>query len=149
MVDPRQPRFGQALTGLALLGGFVAAWTPVIPAVAVILAGASLGGARWNLYAYAFRAIRRRLGPPPELEEAAPPRFANTIGFVFTATATALLALDLPAAAWTLAVIVATLALLAAATGLCVGCELYILSRRLLTGGRIPRRITSTGGAGA
>ena len=149
MVDPRQPRFGQAVTGLALLGGFLADWPPVIPAVAILLAGASLGGPSWNLYAHAFRGLRRlvRLGPPSELEEAAPPRFANTMGFAFTAAASALLALDLHAAAWTLALIVSALALLAAATGLCVGCELYVASRRLLTRGRVAERITAPGRA--
>lgn len=145
MVDPRQPRFGQALTGMALLGGFLADWTPVIPAVAVVLAGASLGGPRLNLYAHAFRGLR--LGPPDELEEAAPPRFANTLGFAFTSGATLLLLLDLRVAAWALALTVSALALLAAATGLCVGCELYVASRRLLTRGRVPRRITAPGRA--
>ena len=149
MVDPRQPRFGQAVTGLTLLGGFLADWPPVIPAVAVLLAGASLGGPAWNLYAHAFRGLGRlvRLGPPAELEEAAPPRFANTVGFAFTAAASVVLAFDVPAAAWTLAVIVSALALLAAATGLCVGCELYVASRRLLTRGRVPERITAPGRA--
>jgi hypothetical protein len=36
---------------------------------------------------------------------------------------------------------VAALALLAAVTGLCVGCELYVVGRRLLTRGRAPGHI--------
>lgn len=133
MVDPRQPRFGQAITGLVLLVGFLASWPATAPVVAVILAGASLGGPRLNLYAHGFRLLKRaaRLGEPRELEEAAPPRFANTVGFLFTAAASLLFALGLETAGWALALIVSALALLAATTGLCVGCELYVASRRL------------------
>jgi hypothetical protein len=35
-------------------------------------------------------------------------------------------------AAWTLGILVAALALLAATTGLCVGCEFYVFARRIL-----------------
>lgn len=137
MIDPRQPRFGQAITGLVLLVGFLTSFRPAIGAVAVVLAGASLGGPRLNLYAHLYPAFARmvRLGPPAVLEESAPPRFANTVGFAFTALASVLGAAGLTAAAWTLALVVSALALLAAITGLCVGCELYVLGRRLLARG--------------
>jgi hypothetical protein len=133
MVDPRQPRFGQAITGIALLLGFVMAWPPVVPIIAAVLGAASLAGGRANLYAYGFRLARRafRLDPPQELEEAGPPRFANTVGFLFLATATAFLAAGLHVAAWTLSLIVSALALLAAATALCLGCEIYVVARRM------------------
>lgn len=143
MVDPRQPRFGQAITGAALLTGFVAAWTPVVPILALVLGAAALGGGRANPYAYLFRLARVVLpiGPPRELEEAWPPRFANMVGFVFLGTATALMAGGVPGAAWALALIVSALALLAAATGLCVGCEVYVAARRLATRGRVPSKV--------
>ena len=71
-------------------------------------------------------------GPPAELEEAAPPRFANTLGLAFTASASILyFGFGLHTAAWVLGVLVAALALLAATTGLCVGCEFYVSARRL------------------
>jgi hypothetical protein len=143
MVDPRQPRFGQAITGSVLLLGFLLELPVVLPVLAVILAGASLLGPRWNLYAYLYRPVKGLLGPPSELEEAAPPRFANTVGFVFLAVATlAYYALDAPGLAWGLGLVVSGLALLAAITGLCVGCELYVVARRITTKGRISRRIT-------
>ena len=145
LVDPRQPRFGQAITGVALGLGFVVSWEPVIPAIAGVLALASLAGPRANPYAYLFRWVKRvfRLGPPSELEEAAPPRFANTLGFLFTGTATvAHYAFGATILAWSLAVLVSALALLAAITGLCVGCELYVLARRVATRGRVRSRVT-------
>lgn len=132
MVDPRQPRFGQAVTGLALAIAFVLELRAAIPALAVVLAGASLLGAPGNLYAWAFRALRPMLNPPAELEDAAPPRFANTLGFLFLAAASVFLLSGVPALAWGLALLVSGLALLAAATGLCVGCELYVIARRAL-----------------
>lgn len=143
MVDPRQPRFGQAITGGALLLGFVAGWGPIVPVLAVVLGAAAIGGRRANLYAHLFPPARRLLGlgPPSELEEVWPPRFANAVGFVFLAAATAFLLAGLPGPAWALALIVSALALLAAVTGLCVGCEIYVAVRRLATRGRIPARI--------
>ena len=140
MVDPRQPRFGQAVTGTALALAFVLGWTPALPVLALILGAASLLGPRANLYGYLWRGLLRglRLGPPEELEEAAPPRFANTVGFIFLAGASAAsYAFGSETVAWTLALVVSGLALLAAVTGLCVGCELYVLVRRVRTRGRI------------
>jgi hypothetical protein len=144
MVDPRQPRFGQAITGTVLLAGFLLDWPQVIPIVAGLLAGASILGPRANLYAYLYRGAKRllRLGPPKELEEAAPPRFANTVGFAFTGVASILyFVADAHVAAWTLGLIVSSLALLAATTGLCVGCEAYVIARRIATKGRVAERI--------
>jgi hypothetical protein len=145
IVDPRLPRLGQAITGIALGLAFVLLWPVVIPVVAAVLAGSSLLGPRANLYAHLFRWVKGAfsLKPPAYLEEAAPPRFSNTVGFVFTATASvAYYAFGAEAVAWTLALIVSALALLAAVTGLCVGCELYVLARRVATRGRVSRRLT-------
>jgi uncharacterized protein DUF4395 len=143
MVDPRQPRFGQALTGAVLAVAFVLDWPPALPILTAVLGAASLIGPRANVYAYLWRALARvaHFRPPSELEEAAPPRFANGVGFAFLAVATAArYAFEAPAVAWTLALVVSALALLAAATGLCVGCELYVVARRVATRGRIPGR---------
>jgi Domain of unknown function (DUF4395) len=151
MVDPRSPRLGQAITGTALGLSFILRWPAVIPIVAVVLAGASLFGPSANLYAHLFRWVKRvsSLGPPVYLEEAAPPRFSNTVGFLFTTAASvAHYGFGAEGVAWTLAVIVSALALLAAMTGLCVGCELYILTRRFATRGRVGQRITVPGEGG-
>ncbi len=145
MVDPRQPRFGQAITGTALALAFVLSWPIVIPAVAVVLGAASLLGPSANVYAWLYRGAKRalRLGPPVELEEAGPPRFANAVGFAFLAAASiALYAFEAATVAWSLALLVSGLALLAAITRLCVGCEAYVVARRLLTRGRVPSRLT-------
>ena len=149
MVDPRQPRLGQGITGVVLLVGYLLDAPVVLPVLAAVLALASLGGPALNPYAWLFRGLRAVgvFGPPKELEEAAPPRFANTVGFVFlTVASLAYFAFDPPVAAgwvaWGLGLVVSALALLAATTGLCVGCELYVAGRRLATRGRVSERLT-------
>ncbi len=149
MVDPRQPRLGQGITGILLLIGYLLDAPVVLPVLAAVLALASLGGPSVNAYAWLFRGLREAgmFGPPKELEEAAPPRFANTVGFVFlTIASVAAYAFEPPLAggwvAWGLGLVVSGLALLAATSGLCVGCELYVYVRRLATRGRVPARVT-------
>jgi Domain of unknown function (DUF4395) len=147
MVDPRQPRFGQAVTGTVLALAFMLGWSLALPVLALILGAASLLGPRANLYAYLWRGLVKwlRLGPPGELEEAAPPRFANTVGFAFLTVASVTYAFGSDILAWTLGLIVSGLALLAAVTGLCVGCELYVLARRVGTRGRVPAKRVARG----
>jgi hypothetical protein len=137
-IDPRQPRVGQAITGTVLAFGFIAGWPQVLPAIAVVLGVVLLAGP-FSPYVYAYGAVKRVLGwnPPPELEEAAPPRFATLLGFVFTSLAAILYyPVDAHIAGWALGVLVAALALLAATTGLCVGCEFYVFARRILAARR-------------
>jgi hypothetical protein len=65
------------------------------------------------------------------IEDARPPRFANMMGAGFLGAATLAFALDASSVGWVLTGIVAALALLAAVTGLCLGCEMYRLSARV------------------
>jgi hypothetical protein len=126
-IDPRGPRFNQAVLAGALLIGFVfdARW--VVPVFAgVLLLGAAFGsryGPFLRLYA---EVIRPRLRPPAELEDPRPPRFAAAVGVAFLVAATVAFALGAVALGWTLALIVAGLAALAAVTGVCIGCEVWL-----------------------
>jgi hypothetical protein len=133
-IDARGPRFNQAVLAVALVAGFllqdVGGWV-VIPIWAVVLfLGAAFGprvGPFLRLYA---DVVKPRLGPPKELEDPRPPRFAAAIGTTFLTAGTIALVAGLGALAWGLALVVAALAGLAAATGLCVGCEVYVLIAR-------------------
>ena len=132
-IDPRGPRFAQALTGsLSLLAFLLDAW-PLVVGLAILLATAAIGGERANLWARTYvRFVRPRLRPPTELEDPRPPRFATTLGAAFLSLSAGLLSLT-PVAwwvAWAPALAVAALALLAASTGLCVGCEIYVRAQR-------------------
>ena len=77
-----------------------------------------------------FELVQPRFGEGP-LEDARPPRFANLIGVVFLGGASGAYVAGWETAGATLGTIVAALALLAAATGLCAGCEAYKLGYRL------------------
>ena len=71
------------------------------------------------------------LGEGP-LEDARPPRFANLVGAAFLTATTVAYAAGLGTLGATLGGIVAALALLAATTGFCTGCEAYKLGSFVL-----------------
>ena len=74
--------------------------------------------------------MRPRLAPPAELEDPAPPRFAQAVGLGFALVALAgyLVGAPLLGALATGAALAA--AFLNAAFGFCLGCELYLLILR-------------------
>lgn len=132
-IDPRGPRTNQAVLTVALLAGFLADQPVVVPVFAVVLFLGAAFGPRYGPVLRLYRSVLQpRLGPPPHLEDPRPPRFAATIGVVFLALSSLAFAAGVSALGWALALIVAALAGLAATTGLCVGCEvwLYIARRR-------------------
>ena len=131
-IDPRGPRTNQAVLTVALLAGFLLDIRVVVPVFALVLfLGAAFGpryGPVLRLYA---DVIKPRLTPPTELEDPRPPRFAAAIGVAFLVAATVAFLTGATAVGWILALIVAALAGLAAVTGICVGCEVYLfLARR-------------------
>lgn len=137
-IDPRGPRTNQAVLAIALvLGLFLGQWL-VVPVFAVVLFLGAAFGPSWGpvLRFYAL-VIRPRLAPPRELEDPRPPRFAATVGVVFLGASTLAFLLGAPTVGWTLAMVVAVLAAAAATTGLCVGCEMYVLLVRLRGGVRV------------
>ncbi len=130
-IDPRGPRFNQAVVATALLAGYLADWPVVAPVVAVVLLLGAAFGPRYGPFLRLYAAVvQPRLRPPAELEDPRPPRFAAAVGVLFLAAATAAFAAGAPGPGWALALVVAALAGLAAVTGLCVGCELYLLVDR-------------------
>lgn len=125
LVDPRAPRFGQAITTTLLLVGIAFGQPPAIYAVAIVLGAAVVSGWRLDLYAVLWRALGPVAGAPAEREPAAPHRFARLLGAVGTALASALLLAGFAVAGYAVAAAVAAAAGLAATTGLCLGCRLY------------------------
>jgi Domain of unknown function (DUF4395) len=130
-IDPRGPRFNQAVVTLLLLAGFVVDAPLVVPVVGVVLlAGAALGP-RWGPFLRLYSGvIQPRLGPPAELEDPRPPRFAAAVGAGFLSASTIAFVAGNATAGWALALVVAVLAGLAAATGICVGCEVWLFVAR-------------------
>ena len=131
VIDSRAPRFNQAVIGsLALVAFLVDSW-PLLTLLAAQLALGLTLGRRWCLPCLAyFELVQPRFGEGP-VEDSRPPRFANMVGVAVLGGASLLHLLGFGAAGWALGLLVAALALLAATTGLCVGCELYRLGARL------------------
>jgi hypothetical protein len=77
-----------------------------------------------------FALVQPRVGEGP-LEDARPPRVANMIGFAFLVAAACAYGLGATTLGAVLGSIVAALALVAAVTGFCTGCEAYKLGCRL------------------
>ena len=141
-IDPRGPRFNQTVLAMALLGGFVLGTWFVVPIFAVVLFLGAAFGPRYGPFLRIFaELVRPRLEPPTELEDPRPPRFAAAVGVVFLTAATVAFVLGATTLGWVLGLVVAALAALAAATGICIGCELYlVLARRrgvVLAGGPV------------
>jgi len=131
VVDSRAPRFNQATIGVLSLLAVLTGWWWLLALLALQLALGLTLGRRWCLTCVAyFELVQPRFGEGP-LEDSRPPRAANMVGFGFLAAASVAYAAGEPAVGAVLGSIVAVLALLAAVTGFCTGCEAYKLGCRL------------------
>ena len=137
-IDPRGPRFGAAITTAVL-----AIIVLTIPSsIALVLLGIQTVvfalGAFVGLHAQPYGILYRKLvapklGKPTALEAAEPPQFAQFVGFLFAATGliALLLGADLVA---TIAVGGALgAAFLNAAFNFCLGCEMYLIGKRIFS----------------
>jgi hypothetical protein len=135
-IDPRGPQLTAALTAAVLALVLLTAPSPfgiALLAVQAALFAVGVGlGVQHGPWAVLFRrVVRPRLAPPAHLEDPAPPRFAQGVGLVF-----ALVALAGYLAGASVVGAVATgfalaAALLNAVFRFCLGCEMYLLVRRL------------------
>jgi hypothetical protein len=131
VIDERAPRFNQAVTGTVALLGAVFGW-PLAWALmaAQLLIGLTLGR-RFCLPCLAYYGLVQPRFGEGRLEDSRPPRLANKMGVVFLGGAAAAWWLGAPWLGTVLGVLVAALALLAASTGFCAGCEIYRLTARV------------------
>jgi hypothetical protein len=135
-IDPRSPRFNAALTSVVLAVVLLAApgviGTSLLALQAVLFAIGAALGVQQAPAAYLYRSlVRPRLSAPSHLEDPQPPRFAQAVGLVF-----AVVGLVGYLSGATLLGAIATgfalaAALLNAVFGFCLGCEVYLLARRL------------------
>ncbi len=137
-IDPRGPRTNQAVLAGALTFGFLAGQWLVVPVFGAVLFLGAAFGPKWGpVLRFYASVIKPRLAPPHELEDPRPPRFAATVGVVFLVSSTIAFLAGAPTLGWSLALIVAALAAIAATTGVCVGCEMYVLLVRIRGGVRV------------
>lgn len=142
LVDSRVPRGKAAFHTLVPAAGFAAGvpWGPVVVGITGLLMAVSVvGGPRYSLFGRLFtQVIRPRFGlKSGDLEEAAPHRFAETLGAIFLLLAAASFPLN-GTVWWVLTLMVVALAAVNWLAGICVGCQMYILIARLRGRARQP-----------
>jgi hypothetical protein len=130
VIDARAPRFNQGVVGLGSTIAVVSGFWPILAVLAAQLGiGLRFGRRCLPCVAY-FELVQPRLGEGP-IEDSRPPRFANQIGFTVLSIASVAYIVGFPLLGTAFGALVAFLALLAATTGFCAGCQLYRVVARL------------------
>jgi hypothetical protein len=138
-VDPRGPRFSAAITTVVLAVVLVTGSVWLLAVQAAAFAAGSVLGLRYSPYGLLYRwLVRPRLRPPAELEPEAPPRFAQAVGLVFSAAGLGGYAAGLTWLGATATALALAAAFLNAAFGFCLGCEMYLIIRRIWPGRPAP-----------
>ena len=131
VIDSRAPRFNHATIGVLSLIAVLTGWHWLVGLLALQLVVGLVFGRRYCLPCLAyFELVQPRFGEGP-LEDSRPPRAANMVGAVVLAASALAYFAGSDLAGTALALLVSGLALLAAATGFCTGCEAYKLGCRL------------------
>jgi Domain of unknown function (DUF4395) len=131
MIDPRGPRFAAGITTVVLAITLLTGSLWLLAAQVAVFAIGAVWGVGASPYGWVYRTlVRPRLRPPGELEDARPPRFAQTVGLAVTGVGLVLALAGVPWAVEIAAGLALIAAFLNAFFGLCLGCELYLLLRR-------------------
>lgn len=137
-VDPRALRFSSAATA-SVLAVVLLTVGPARPLALGLLASqvavfgfTAFVSVHWSVWAQIFaRFIWPRIGAATELEDAHPARFAQFIGFVLTALALLGFVIGVDGIGYGLTAVAVVGAVINATTGVCLGCKIYLLARRL------------------
>ena len=131
VIDSRAPRFNQAVIGVLASLAVATGWWWLLALLAANLGLGLTFGRRFCVTCVAYFTFVQPLVGEGPLEDSRPPRVANMIGLLFLASSAVAYALGADIVGAALGSIVAALALLAAVTGFCTGCEAYKLACRL------------------
>ena len=138
-IDARGPRFGAAITTVVLAATLLSIPSTVslvlLSVQTVVFALGSLVGVHAQPYGVLFRTVvRPRLGAPTKFEDPAPPRFAQAVGLGFAVVGLIGLVTGATVVAYVAVGFALGAAFLNAAFNFCLGCEMYLLGKRLLAG---------------
>src|SRR3982751_913935 len=132
-IDVRGPRFAAWVTAAVLAMALLLGSGTLVAVQAVVFAVGAFAGLRYAPYGVLFRLlVARRLGPVREREPEAPPRFAQLVGLMFAVVGAAGYLLGAPVLGAVATGFALVAALLNAAPGFCLGCELSLIARRAL-----------------
>jgi len=137
-VDPRALRFSAAATATVLTVVLLTVG-PARPLALGLLASqvavfgfTAFVSVHWSVWAQIYaRYIWPRIGAATELEDAHPIRFAQFIGFVLTALALLGFVIGADGIGYGLTAVAIVGAVINATSGVCLGCKVYLLARRL------------------
>jgi Domain of unknown function (DUF4395) len=134
-IDPRGLQFAAALTSIVLVLVLLLAPSPVgitlLVAQAAVFAVGAGRGVQHTPYSWLFRTlVRPRLGAPGELEDPAPPRFAQAVGLGFAVVGVLGFVAGVDVVGLVAVGLGLVAALLNAVFRFCLGCEVYLLIRR-------------------
>lgn len=131
VIDQRAPRTVQTTAALMTGAAYLFDFWPLVTVMGLqLIVGLTLGRRFCVPCLFYFKVLQPRFGEG-RIEDSRPPRFANVVGAAFMTAATALFLLGAPNAGWALSLTVTALAGFAAISGICVGCEMYVLFARL------------------
>ena len=137
-IDPRGPRFGAAITTLVLAATLVAipstAATVLLGSQTVVFALGAFVGLHAQPYGILYRKlVAPKLGKPTELEAVEPPRFAQLVGFLFAIVGLVALLTGADLVAVVAVGMALGAAFLNAAFNFCLGCEMYLIGKRIFS----------------
>jgi hypothetical protein len=128
MIDPRGHRFGAGVSAVILAVAIASQQPWLVLLVALSIGMSAALGMRYSVYGMVWRRLVRIAGlGAVEPEHEYPPRFAQVLGTTALTIGLLAFAAGVPAVGWLMAVGVAALQTLLAATGYCLGCRLYVL----------------------
>lgn len=135
-IDPRGYRFGAGVTLVVsivalLIGANVGGIITMAILALLFLPGATIGPQATLQAAIFKRLIRPRIGPPTETESFRPPRFAQQMGLGFSLLAVAFGVAQVDVAFYIFTGFVVVASFLNSVLGFCLGCEIYLLGKRL------------------
>jgi len=132
-IDARGPRFGAAITTVVLALTLVTSNKWLLLAQAIVFAIGAIRGPQFTPYGFIYKKlIKPRLSKDAPTEDVRPPKFAQSVGFLFALVGLigAFAGID---ALFTVAVGFALgAAFLNSAFNYCLGCEMYLLGLRLI-----------------
>lgn len=136
-VDPRALRFSAAATAGVLAIALLTVGLARPLALGLLASQVAVFGftafvsVHWSVWAQFFaRVIWPRLEPATVLEAARPARFAQFIGFVSTAPALLGFVIGVDVIGYGLSAAAVAGGVISAATGVCLGCKIYLLTHR-------------------
>ena len=138
-IDPRGPRVVAGITAVILLVVITLALlgltTPaaiLLGIQAVVFLIAAVLGVQRHPYGYLYKTfVRPRLKPPVELEDPAPPTFAQGVGLFVVGLGLVLHLVGVPYALVIAAAAAFVAAFLNSVFAYCLGCQIYLLLARI------------------